>query len=89
MGIMGGGMHAVSRQNVGCLVEYAPSGVATPRVVLWPDGRRFVVERVLGRTKAMSTADGHLGVRYTCLIGGAPRHVYWDGSVWFVEARRT
>ena len=62
------------------VVRFVPSGGMRPMYIVWEDGVRFV-ERAPARVGSV------LPVRYTCVMGGQERYLYFepDGERWFVE----
>lgn len=63
-------------------------GIIIPEVVLWDDGRRFEIDRVLDSRPCASLKGGGSGIRYTCRIRGKEAYLYLDGSRWFVEKKQ-
>lgn len=62
-------------------------GDVTPLAIVWEDGRRFDVDRVLDRRQACSLKTGGTGMRYTVRVGGRPTYLFYEGPRWFVEAK--
>ncbi len=68
------------------LAEFTQEGRILPRVILWPNGRRFPVERILSIRRAASMKAGGPGVRYVCRISGQERTLFLEERVrWFVH----
>ena len=63
-------------------------GHTRPRFVCWKDGRRFEIQKVLDERFAVSIGAGGRGLRYTCLINGQKRFLFFEGPRWFVEAAK-
>ena len=75
------------------LAEIDQTGLMEPRIILWPDGRRFKIDEVISWRKAQSQ-----GPRTTCYvvrIKGQRRTLYFTQAVncsivnmgrWFVES---
>lgn len=63
-------------------------GIIMPDLILWEDGRRFKIDRILEKRPAASLKSGGTGIRYTCLICNREAYLYLDGSKWWVEKRR-
>ena len=61
-------------------------GHTRPRIVIWQDGRRFEIQKVLEERQAVSVGAGGRGLRYTCLINGKRRFLFFEGPRWFVDA---
>ena len=50
------------------IVEHRKDGLALPKTIIWDDGRRFDIDRVLDIRKAAATKCGGIGIRYICRI---------------------
>ena len=50
-------------------IEDLSDGEMIPRAIIWSDGRRFPISRVLYH--GSSSANVYVGIRYTVLIGSA------------------
>ena len=62
-------------------------GVVAPRAVVWADGRRFEIDRILDARHAASLKVGGTGMRYTVRIGGETTYLFHEGPRWFVEEK--
>ena len=62
-------------------------GRVTPLVIVWEDGMRFPVDRVLDVRQAHSLKTGGTGMRYTVRLGGQSTYLFYEGPRWFVEAK--
>lgn len=62
-------------------------GRVVPLQVVWDDGRRFDVDRVLDARQAHSLKTGGTGIRYTVVVGGRSTYLFYEGPRWFVEAK--
>lgn len=70
---------------VDAIVQFTKEGDKIPLEIVWEDGRRFEVDRVLDITKAASLKAGGRGVRYTCRIKGKRVYLFLDDDKWFIE----
>lgn len=71
---------------VDVVAEFSYTGDITPIRIGWHDGRKFEIDRVLDCRKA--AGKGGVGIRYTCVIYGQRRYVFYDeDSRWYVERR--
>ncbi len=66
--------------------RFDEAGQMRPLAVLWDDGRRFPVERVLDVRRAASLKAGGTGIRYQCEILGHETYLYFEDPRWFVDA---
>ena len=76
------------RVYVKVVVEHDPQGSAKPLCVIWQDGRRFEIDRVLDVRRAAATKAGGQGIRYTCRICGHETYIFDDEGRWFVESKK-
>lgn len=71
---------------VSVIVKHQPDGQKTPLQIIFEDGEKFNIDRVVERRRAAATKVGGTGVRYKTIIGGRERYIYEDDGLWFVEA---
>ena len=83
------------REYVEVMVDFAPDGAMLPRALVWDDGRRYEIDRVRAVQSAPALKAGGAGDRYTVMICGRERYLFFEHSVnpddkrlgrWFVEA---
>ena len=75
------------RVYVKVIAEFDEAGEIRPISIIWEEGRRFEVDRVLDVRRAASTKVGGQGMRYTCRIMGKETYLFNDDGRWFVEAK--
>lgn len=78
-------MGKAQRINLDVLVEHRTDGKQLPRMILWPDGRRFAIDKILEARQAPALKGGGIGMRYLCRIGGKERYLFNVRDAWFVE----
>jgi hypothetical protein len=81
------GIAGREKRYVEVISDTSEDGVVTPLVVVWEDGRRFTIDRVLDRRQAHSLKTGGTGMRYTVSVSGQPTYLWYEGPRWFVEAK--
>ncbi|MBR0599437.1 hypothetical protein [Sinanaerobacter chloroacetimidivorans] len=62
-------------------------GIMVPRSIVWEDGRTFLIDKVIDVRRAASLKAGGQGIRYTCMIAGKERYLYYENPGWFVEGK--
>ena len=81
---------------VSVFVEHRSDGTMLPREIIWEDGRRFPVDKVLDLRPAAAQKGGGQGDRYTIMVGGRLSFLFFERSTtlsgnnlgrWFVEKR--
>ena len=75
----------VSKINLDILVEHKADGKVLPKTVLWPDGRRFDIDKVLDVRQAPALRAGGIGTRYLGRICGQEQAIFEVRGLWFVE----
>lgn len=62
------------------------SGNVQPLFILWGDGVKYKIEKILQRCPAASLKCGGSGIRYTCQFSqGQRRYLYLSDNRWFIE----
>ena len=75
------------RVYVRVVAEFDETGSVRPLSIVWEDGRKFKVDKVLDVRRAVATKAGGQGMRYTCRIMGKETYLFNDDGRWFVEAK--
>jgi len=65
--------------------RFSTSGIITPKVIHWEDGRNFSVDRIIDVQRAASLKAGCLGMRYICEVHGKEVLLFNDDNKWFME----
>ena len=82
------------KKYVEVTVDFTPDGLMLPRFLTWEDGRRYEIDRIKAVQAAPALKAGGQGDRYTVMIGGHERYLFFEHSVdyandrigrWFVE----
>ena len=77
-------------------VEFSKEGPMLPREIVWEDGQKFEVDRVIDIRPSYAAKAGGQGDRYTIQINGQRTYLYFERSTnltgniigkWFVERR--
>ena len=92
---MAGNAHYV-RAYIDVDVHFTADGLMLPRMIEWEDGHRYEIDRVKMITPAPALKAGGMGDRYTVVIGGKERYLFFEHCAfegdskqgrWFVEKR--
>ena len=82
------------REYVKITVDFTPEGLMVPRFLTWEDGRRYEIDRIKAVHAAPALKAGGQGDRYTVMIGGQERYLFFEHNAdsgnerigrWFVE----
>ena len=65
-------------------IEDRSDGQIIPRAIIWFDGRRFPISRVLYH--GASSVNEYEGIRYTVIICSAEKYIYRANHEWYVMA---
>lgn len=75
----------MSKINVEVVAKYDLCGYVKPLSILWEDGRKFNIDRIIDVRQAASLKSGGCGIRYTVSILNKIRYLFLEENVWFVE----
>ena len=73
------------RKDVSVIASMQPNGVVIPQILIWENGKKYAIDKVLDIRKKASTKGGGMGLRYTCRFRNHERYLWLDGYVWFIE----
>ena len=77
-------------------VDIDPDGRMYPRALTWEDGEKYEIDRVKAVRPAHAERAGGQGDRYTVMIGGHERYLFFEHNTdfgnknvgrWFVERK--
>ncbi len=78
-------------------VEFRSDGTMLPRIIVWEDGTKYEIDRVLDIRQAAAMKAGGQGDRYTVMIDGKQSYLFFERSAsltgnnigrWFVERKQ-
>ena len=75
----------MSKINLNIIVQYLPDGECIPKTLIWEDGRRFPIDKIIDKRKAASLKCGGVGTRYICRICGKELTIFDEDGQWFIE----
>ena len=81
------GVERRERKYVEVVADFSEDGRVTPLVIVWDDGRRFPIDRVVDGRWAANMKLGGRGYRYTVMVGGRERLLWRDENRWYVEMK--
>lgn len=76
--------------------DFREDGLMLPRIIIWEDGFRYHVDRVLAIRPAAAAKAGGQGDRYTIQVNGRQTYLFFERTThqtgntigrWFVERR--
>ena len=73
------------RVELNIIVQHLPNGQAIPKTIIWEDGRKFPIDRVLDTRKAAALKCGGIGTRYICKVCNKEVAIFDEDGCWFLE----
>lgn len=71
---------------VDVFVMFSKEGILTPKFIIWEDGRKYEIDRVVDIRRMASTKAGGVGERYLCMVHGRQVSLYYEcNNKWFME----
>ena len=67
------------------IVSFDCDGTLTPKVIIWDDAQSFNIDKITDIRFTPSPKNEKAGIRYTCLIHGNQRYLFFENSRWFVK----
>jgi hypothetical protein len=70
------------------VADFSPDGKMVPMRIVWEDGRKYDIDRVLRIDRRASLKAGGAGIRYVCRVMGKQVELYYEeNGLWFVTRR--
>lgn len=80
-------MQEIKKEYVSVLARIHSDGSIQPLGILLEDGRKFDIDEVKDKCRAVSLKAGGCGIRYTIRIGSRNTYLFDEDGRWFVEFR--
>lgn len=77
----------MKKEFIDVIVRYTSDGRKLPQTIIWKDGRKFEVDKIMDIRPAPSLKAGGQGLRYTCKIMGQHTYLWLEDEKWFVETK--
>jgi len=81
------------REYIKVLILVESDGKMQPRIIIWKDGTRYKIDRVVDVRPAHADKAGGQGDRYKVIINGKERYIFFEHPSdpdetgrWFVES---
>lgn len=71
---------AAFKVYVNVFVEHTTEGLMLPRTIVWEDGLKYDIDRVIDIRPAYAAKAGGQGDRYTIQVNGARTYLYFERS---------
>ena len=65
--------------------EHDVDGKTKPLALVWADGKKYEIDRVMDVRMAPSLRGGGVGIRHTVKIRGKEVYLFEDEGRWFLE----
>lgn len=75
----------MKKTYVSVIAQFSADGQITPLSVIWRDGRKFPIDKILGQERAASIRAGGVGMRYHIRVNGKETYLWYEEPAWFVE----
>lgn len=73
------------RKYVDMVVLQYRSGSVKPLFLIWEDGVKYTIDRILDIQKTIGGQADEKGILYRCLISGHKKNIYMENDRWYVE----
>lgn len=76
------------KKYVNVTARFDEYGNITPTAIIWENGMKIEIDRIIDVRPAASLKAGGAGIRYTCKIEGREKYLYLEETRWFVELKK-
>ena len=73
------------KRKTAVVALHTMSGEVIPLFVVWENGVKYQIDKVLRKERAASLKSGGFGIRYTIRIQGQMRYLYYENPGCFIE----
>lgn len=76
------------KKYVDIMAVFYADGQMKPITIIWEDGRKFEIDRILDIRRAASLKAGGSGIRYICMVSGKQVTLFLEENRWFIEINK-
>ncbi len=76
-----------TKKYIDVVVLHSKHGTISPVFIIWEDGTKYSVEKILQVIPKSSLKVNGDGIRYTCKIHGKIRYLFFEQNKWFIETK--
>ena len=70
------------------VARFTVDGKLLPVALIWEDGHRYEIDRIVRCQRCASRKAGGTGILYTCIVSGRECHLYYEENLqWFMERK--
>ena len=73
------------KKYIRIVVEFERDGTLLPIRIIWDNGAEYPISKILDVRYFSSERERASGIKYTCLIRGKTREIFFDRSRWYVS----
>lgn len=74
-----------SKKYIDVNAVFHADGRIDPKAIIWEDGRKFEIDKILDIRRAASLKAGGCGIRYICMAHGKQVTLFLEEDRWFIE----
>ena len=79
----------MSKIYVDVVAKFSKEGALIPRNIKDDDGKIVEIDMIMDVGRVVNLEMKGVGTRYTCVIGGLEKYLYYeDNNIWFIEDKR-
>ncbi|MGN1258683.1 MAG: hypothetical protein ACI4T8_00375 [Christensenellales bacterium] len=67
------------------VAEFTKDGKVFPLYIIWDNGKKYFIDKIIDRRPMASLKGGGVGTRYTCVFNGQERYLFLNDYVWWIE----
>jgi len=75
------------RKYVPVIARFSEDGALRPMLIEFDETRSYPVDKILDVKRVACEKAGGIGDRYTCLIQGQEKYLWFDRGRWYVAAK--
>lgn len=75
------------KRYIDVIVRQKRSGKSEPLYICWDNGKMYKIDKILDCQRRASQVGG-CGLRYSCMIQGEHRYLFFEKDRWFIESHQ-
>lgn len=75
------------KRYIEVIAQHKKSGEIIPIYICWDNGKKYKIDKIFDKQRRASEVGG-CGMRYSCMIQGEQRYIFYEKDKWFIESHQ-
>ena len=75
------------KRYIEVIAKHRKNGEIIPLYIIWDNDKKYKIDKIFDKQRRASQVGG-CGMRYSCMIQGEQRYIFYEKDKWFIESHQ-